>query len=706
MNNTKIIEFIGKRMLQTVLFLLFIFCSCNDKKQNRLANASSPYLREHADNPVDWYEWGNEALQLAKKEDKPLLISVGYSSCHWCHTMEKESFMDTAVARLMNENFICIKVDREERPDIDNVYSHACQLISGSSGWPLNAFSLPDGKPFFAGTYYSKQSWINLISQIASAYKTQRNKVELQATTLSHGIANLEFSVLTDSTSNISDKKNYQNLFENLYQKMDLAFGGLKGSPKFPIPTSLEFLMQYYFLAKDKRALDAVTTTITKMALGGIYDQVGGGFARYSVDSLWRIPHFEKMLYDNAQMISVYAHAYQLTGNDFFKRIAEETADFVQRDLANSNGGYFSSVNADTKEGEGVFYTWTYDEFRKNLPNNYKLLAGYYNISERGNWKENKNVLFASETPVQFAEKNNMHPENFSKQLAASKKGLLTIRNKKEKPSVDDKILTSWNALLMKGFLDAYAAFGNEAYLQQALAMASFLKRNMLQKDGKLLRNFKDGKTSVSGFLDDYAFLSRAYIRLYQVTFDKQWLLLSQQLANYALKEFYDADSKMFFYTARGGENGVIRKIEIADNNIPSSNAAMAEVLYALGTYFENNEYANLSKMMLSKIYRQLQKEGTNYYASWCSLAGLFSFGSNELAVMGKDAIVKSVELQKNYLPLSYFMGSVSEENLPLLEGKQTDARTVIYVCINKTCKQPVEETGRALEQLLSKGND
>lgn len=701
MNKDKVIGFNVKRTAYAVLFLLLFFCSCNNRKQNRLANASSPYLKEHADNPVDWHEWSDEALQLAKKENKPLLISVGYSSCHWCHEMEEESFMDTAVARIMNENFICIKVDREERPDIDNVYSHACQLISGNSGWPLNAFALPDGKPFFAGTYYSKQSWMNLLKQITNAYKTQRGKVELQAATLSHGIANLEFSVLTDSTSNLTDKKNYQALFENLYEKMDLSLGGLKGTPKFPIPSSLEFLLQYYFLTKDKRALDATTTALTHMALGGIYDQIGGGFARYSVDSLWRVPHFEKMLYDNAQLLSVYAHAYQATGNDFFKKIVQETADFIQRDLANSTGGYFSSVNADTKDGEGEFYTWNSEELKKELPDNYNLVADYFNISEDGNWKENKNILFASETPTLFAQKNSIQPAAFSKQLAETKQALLLIRNKREKPTVDDKVLTSWNALLMEGLLDAYAALGEKTYLDKASSIARFIEEKMIQKNGRVWRNYKDGKTSINGFMDDYALLSKAYIRLYQLTFNKHWLDLSKQITDYTIKNFYNPASGMFFYTENQSDKNIIRKIELTDNTVPSSNATMAEVLYLLGVYFDNEQYTDKSKHMLSKLYQQLQKDGTNFYASWCFLTGIFSYGTNEVAIVGKKALNKNLELQKHYLPASLFMGSIDEENLPLLEGKKMDNQTWIYVCTNKTCKRPVTETASALGQLV-----
>ena len=700
MQKLKISHSVKKGILYIFLLSLLFLYSCRSKKPNPLSEASSPYLREHADNPVDWHEWGDEALQIAKKENKPLLISIGYSSCHWCHMMEKESFMDTGVARIMNENFICIIVDKEERPDIDNVYTNACQLISGNSGWPLNAFALPDGKPFFAGTYYSKQSWINLLKQVVTAYKTQQGKVNLQAQTLSNGISNLEFSALTDSTTDIASKAKYQALFENLYLKMDHSFGGLRGSPKFPIPASIEFLLQYYFLYKDKRALNAATTTLTEMALGGIYDQLGGGFARYSVDSLWHVPHFEKMLYDNAQLLSVYSHAYQLTGNDFFKTIVQETISFFQRDLRNSNGGYFSSLNADTRDGEGKFYTWSSGELKAKLLSNYKQVADYYNINEDGNWKVNENILFALETPALFAQKNSIHPDIFSKQLEGAKQILLSERNRREKPSADNKILTSWNALLMTGYLDAYAALGNEIYLQNALATGRFLENKMIQKDGKLLRSFTNGQPSINGFLDDYALLAKAYIRLYQLTFDKHWLVCSQQLADYAIKNFYNPGSGMFFYTANQSETSVIRKIEITDNSIPSSNASMAEVLYFLSVYFDNEDYLAKSTLMISKVYDQLRKEGTNFYASWCLLAGLFSYGTNEVAIVGKDALIKNLDLQKNYLPLSVFLGSTKDENLALLKGKMSDTRTLIYVCTNKTCKRPVEEVQNALNQL------
>ena len=575
-----------------------------------------------------------------------------------------------------------------------------CESSTGNSGWPLNAFALPDGKPFFAGTYYSKPGWINLLKQIATAYKQQNKKVVLQAEALTKGIGDLEFSVLqNDSTYAVIDKRSYQNLFDSVYKKMDLVYGGIKGSPKFPMPSNLEFLLQYYLLTRDENALFAVTNTLTKMALGGIYDHLGGGFARYSIDSLWRVPHFEKMLYDNGQLMSLYAHAYQVTKNDFFKNIVNEIAAFVERELTLPEGGFYSSLNADTEEGEGGFYSWRNQEIKKIIGDqSADLILAYFNISEQGNWKKEKNILYASNTPQEFARINNLNQEAFTSVLATAKTALLQERNKREKPATDNKIITAWNALMLKGYLDAYAALGEQGFLNKALKNARFLENTMLKKDGSLFRNYANGKHSVPAFLDDYAFLARSFIRLYQLTFDKHWLSIARQLTDHALQNFYDPKSGMFFYTSTNATN-IVRKLEIADNAIPSSNSVMAEVLYNLSIYFERDDYLKKSSLMLGKLSSQM-KSGTVYYAQWCFLAGLFAHGTNEIAIMGKDALSKNHQLQQTYLPQAIFMGSEEEENLPLLENKLSPGKTLIYVCTNKTCKMPVTEVNAALTQL------
>lgn len=691
---------ISYKICGLILVLLVHFsCAPDNKKQSRLAGASSPYLVQHADNPVDWYEWGEEALSIAKKENKPLLISIGYASCHWCHQMEKESFMDTAIARVMNENFICIKVDREQRPDIEKVYMNACELITGNSGWPLNAFALPDGKPFYAGTYYSSQSWLSLLKQMRTAWHAQNKKVLLQAQSLSRGIAQLELSVLSDNDTPVLNQKFYGQLFSNIYPFIDQTNGGWKGSPKFPAPTAIEFLLQYYFVTKDKRSLDAVTTTLKQMALGGIYDQVGGGFARYATDSLWRVPHFEKMLYDNAQLISVYAHAYQVSGDNFFKIIAEETIAFVRRELKHTDGGYFSSVNADSGEGEGAFYTWTAEEISTILPAANQSVLRYYNIKAGGNWKAGKNILYASATPGEYANANNVDFAGFSADLAKIKKALLKVRNGKTQPAIDDKILTSWNALLIKGLLDAYAAFGNETYLHDAIAASRFLDK-MIAPDGRLSRSCKNGSWSVAAFLDDYAFLASAWLRLYELTFDKYWLVRSQLLVDYCIKNFFDPASGMFYYTSANADNNLLRKIEITDNETPASNSVMASVLHRLGVYLREDGYLQKTKTMLNRLSQELSGGRTKYYMNWCFLAGQLANGPREVAIVGREALAKSISLQKNYLPLAIYMGSAMGENIPALEGKGSEGNTLIFVCENSVCKRPVSDTALALQQL------
>lgn len=692
------------QMMLLLSVLLITSCSSPQGEQtgNHLHEATSPYLQEHADNPVNWYEWGDEALAKAKAENKPLLISIGYASCHWCHVMENESFMDTAVARIMNESFVCIKVDREERPDIDNIYMHACQLLNnGEAGWPLNAFALPDGKPFFAGTYYTKDSWIQLLKQVSESYATKRNKVELQANSLTYGmIDNDQLLFKQEKTNARFDKNFYQTVFQQVKQNIDLVEGGLKGKQKFPTASLWDFMLQYQYLTKDKEALDITINTLTKMALGGIYDHVGGGFARYATDSQWRVPHFEKMLYDNGQLVSIYAQAYQLTKNDFFKQILTQTIAFVERDLVSKEGGFYSSLNADTEDGEGVFYAWQLNNFKQTIKNkDADLIADYYNLSAEGNWEKGTNILFAATTPAAFASDKKIAVADFGASLNKAQQVLLTERNKRKKPSIDTKILASWNAIMLNGYVDAYAATGTPRYLQQALKNADFLEKKMLGTDGKVMRSFKDGKVTVAGFLDDHAWVAYAYAKLYQVTFDKHWLQQSKKITDYALQHFYDSATGMFFYTASTTTDLVVKKMETRDHVIPSSNAVFAKLMYQLGTLFEDETYISKSTKMLSVMAAKM-REAPAYHAEWAKLSGLMAYGMYEVAVMGQESKTKNQAMQKNYLPNVIYMGGDKEENLPLLEGKLQEGKTMIYVCSNKTCKLPVQEVEQALKQI------
>jgi len=688
------------------LITLFLYgCSgLHQKKQNRLQYASSPYLKEHADNPVDWYEWGNEALDKAKKENKPLLISIGYASCHWCHQMEKESFMDTAVARVMNENFICIKVDREERPDIDNIYMNALQLISGDTGWPLNAFALPDGKPFFAGTYYPKNNWVSLLLSVAKSYANKHNLVVTQANAMVNGIAEQDLSLI--DTAVVPGKINqtvYKELYDSIYKVADLENGGLKGMPKFPTPAFAEFLLQHYFITGNGESLKAATITLKKMAFGGIYDQLGGGFARYATDSFWRIPHFEKMLYDNGQMLSVYAHAYQLTKDDFYKNILDETIVFIEKTLAAPGGGYYSSLNADTNEGEGEYYSWKKNDFEKVVGSD-KMLTSYFHVSNEGNWKPEGNILYASQSPGEFAFENKIPPGEFNARVGIAKNKLLKERNKRIMPAADSKILTAWNGMLLNGYADAYAATGTEDYLLKAKSCAVFIEKNMLQADGSIKRSCKDGKVSIDGFLDDYAWTACAFIRLYQVSFDDHWMTLARKVTDYAKQNFYNAETGLFFYAIK--QNGlVLRKTEVADDAIPSANAVMAKVLYTLATVYDDTTYSNTCLKMYAAVSGRVKKM-PRYHIEWCGFAALLAAKPYQIVIIGKEAIEKNKQLQQNFLPTSIVMGDTKEESLPMLQDKLVAGKTLIYTCSNKICKKPEEEIAKVLLQIKQKMAD
>lgn len=667
--------------------------------KNHLANAKSPYLRQHADNPVNWHEWGPEALEKAKKENKPLLISIGYAACHWCHVMEHESFMDSSVAKIMNKNFVAIKIDREERPDIDQIYMNAAQMITGSGGWPLNAFALPDGRPYYASTYFPKEQWKKVLLQMSDLYRNQREKVEQQAEQLTRGIRAQEvITVAGDSTSEFN-KATYQGIFTNYQSLIDYKKGGYNRSPKFPLPVGWEFLLQYHYLTGNRKALQAVTTTLDEMAKGGIYDQIGGGFARYSTDAAWFAPHFEKMLYDNSQLVSLYSHAYQVTKDKNYAQVIRETLAFIDREMTSPEGGFYSSLNADSEGEEGKFYVWTQDEIEKVLDEKTAaLISDYYQVKKSGNWEHHKNILHRKESNKEFAKSNGLTAEQWDKILSNSKDNLLKARGKRIRPSTDDKILTSWNALMMKGYVDAYLALGDEAYLKTALKNAKFLEDNMINPNGSLWRNYKDGDAGISAFLDDYALLADAYIQLYQATFDIHWLTISKKLTNYAIAHFRNENSGMFFYTSNQSENLIARKMEITDNVIPASNSTMAHVLYKLGIYYFDKSYTSMTKTMLNHVQGNLAKGGP-YYANWSRLLGVIAYEPFEIAIMGQQSKSKNLAIQKRYLPTSITMGGKAE-NLPSLENKLVPGATRIYVCKNRVCRLPVDEVEEALIQI------
>ncbi len=687
-----------------ILVLVSLLYSCAQSQENmhtnKLINESSPYLLQHAHNPVDWYPWGEEALKKAKDENKLLIISIGYSSCHWCHVMEHESFEDSSVATLMNEHFVSIKVDREERPDIDQIYMEAAQLISGSGGWPLNAIALPDGRPIFAGTYFPKNQWMQLLQNVDKFYKDEPKKALEQAEKLTEGIRMVE-SNLDPSEKSDYDKEELRKIVNALMSKMDKTWGGQDKAPKFPMPVGLDFLLQYQYLEGDLEVRKQLELTLDKMAMGGIYDAVGGGFARYSTDRYWKVPHFEKMLYDNGQLVSLYSKAYQEFKKPLYKEVVYESLEFVEREMTGKEGQFYSAIDADSEGEEGKFYVWTKAEMEKLLGADADLFLKAFDISQEGNWEHGNNVLIREESWEEIAAKNDLSREELLDKWSKAKEILLTEREKRERPGLDDKALTSWNALMLQGYIDAYKAFADVAFLDKAIRNAEFLDKNMLSEDGALIRNYKDGKSVINAFLDDYALLSSAYLSLYEVTFNEKWLSKSKLINDYALKNFSDEANAMLFYTSSKDEKLIARKKEVSDNVIPASNSLMANNLFNLAKHYDDASYYEKAETMLSFVRDDLEKYGL-YYSKWSALLIKFNYPVIELAISGKEANGLRMEMDKNYLPLALRMGSEKESDLPLLENKFIEGQTTIFVCRNKVCDLPVTEVDKAIQQIRS----
>ena len=665
---------------------------------NSLINETSPYLLQHAHNPVDWYPWGEEALNKAKKENKMLLISVGYAACHWCHVMEHESYEDTTVAKIMNEHFVCIKVDREERPDVDQVYMNAAYLINGNGGWPLNALAMPDGKPFFAGTYFPKQNWIKLLEYFTDLYKNERHKLEEQAENVAKGIRDIE-NVPLNTNDAAFNKNTLDEMFVKMESRIDKTRGGTTGSMKFAMPSIWEYLLQYHQLSGNKAALNAVETTLNHMAWGGIYDQVGGGFSRYATDANWHVPHFEKMLYDNAQLVSLYSHAFQLTKNPLYKRVVYETIAFVKRELTSPEGGFYSSLDADSEGEEGKFYVWSLQEIKEVLGNESEIFCDYFGITASGNWEHNKNIPDINKGDKSTAKKYNLTESQLESKMNELKEKLFQARGKRIRPHTDDKILTSWNALMAKGLIDAYKAFGENNFLEMAATNIRFLLENVSTKENGLYRNYKNGKANIPAFLDDYAFTISALIDYYQVSFDEKYLQKADAITQYTEQHFFDKASGMFFYTDDQYSNLIARKMEVADNVIPASNSEMAKNLLTLSLYFENRNYENQSVQMVKNIIEDA-KPNLGYYSNWAQAIALQVSSPFEIAIVGNDWKEKLNQFQKYFLPNSIYLGGNTEGSFSLLRDKLMPGKTMIYVCKNKTCKMPVEKVDDALKQI------
>ena len=697
-----------------LIFLLAILVSCsqsnssatndNDKKANDLINETSPYLLQHAYNPVNWKAWNDESLKLAQEQNKLIVISIGYSACHWCHVMEEESFENDSVAKLMNDKFISIKVDREERPDVDQIYMNAVQLMTGSGGWPLNCITLPDGRPVFGGTYFTKKQWTKILEDMSSLYIKDPEKVIGFAEQLTEGVKNSDLIEVNKELVPFN-REEIEPIITKLKSTLDFVGGGKKNAPKFPMPSNLNFLLRSSFHNNDKQLQEFVETSLTKMANGGIYDQIGGGFSRYSVDEKWHVPHFEKMLYDNAQLVSVYSKAYQLTKNEDFKRVVIETLGFIDKELTQKDGAFYSSIDADSHNSngeleEGVYYTWTKKQLEELLKEDFELFKSYYNVNAIGKWEKDRYILYKTKTDKEFSEANDLTILDLHSKLSIWKTVLGKSRNTREQPRKDDKVLTSWNALMLKAYVDAYRVFGNDSYLEKAIKNATFIKENQINSDGSMFHNYKNGKSTIEGFSDDYAHTISAFIELYQATFNEEWLEIANDLMDYTLVHFINKESSMFYFTSDRATNLIARKIDVFDNVIPSSNSVLAENLFKLGHYYSNKKYINLAKQMLSNMNLDIENS-PSAYTNWLVLYLNYSNPFYEIAISGSNAHNKLLELDKSYLPNVLISGAISNSDLPLLQNKYIEDETFIYVCVNGTCKMPVTSSEKAKEQIL-----
>ncbi|MBL7919463.1 MAG: thioredoxin domain-containing protein [Bacteroidia bacterium] len=671
----------------------------NKKTPNALINESSPYLLQHAYNPVNWLPFTDAAFEKAKKENKPVLISIGYSACHWCHVMEHESFEDVEVAKLMNEHFINIKVDREERADVDMLYMQAVQLMTGQGGWPLNCFTLPDGRPIYGGTYFNKSKWMDILNGLSNLYKENKEKAIEYAQNLTDGINQSELITTQKQNDLVIDKKLLKASIEKWKTGLDNEHGGPNRAPKFPLPSNYQYLLRYAILNKDEELLKHVNLTLTKMSYGGIYDQLHGGFARYSTDILWKIPHFEKMLYDNSQLVSLYCEAYTLTKNKLYKEIAIDTLSFVQKYWYTNEGCFYSAFDADSDGEEGKYYVWNQLDLKDLLGDNYELFANYYEINDKGYWEHGNYILMRAENLHETLTKFNLTVEQLNEKINACKKILKQESKSRLMPGLDDKAITSWNALMCTAYAKAYLSFGMEEYKEIALSSINFILNKLSKADGTLLRTYKNGNAKIDGFLDDYAFTIEALQTIYLITQDEDYLLKAKSLSEIALEQFANEKSELFYYTNNSASQLVARTSEVSDNVIPSSNSQMALNLFYLGTHFGKAEWTKKASEMLNCVAKEIKQYGPGY-SNWACLALHLLYPFREIAIVGNNVNEKLLGLYAQGLTNTILAVSAKDSFLPLLTNRFNSQKTMIYVCEQQSCKQPVETIEEAFLQL------
>ncbi|MBD1429233.1 thioredoxin domain-containing protein [Sphingobacterium litopenaei] len=662
---------------------------------NKLQNENSPYLKQHAHNPVHWFPWGQEALTKAKEENKLIIISIGYSACHWCHVMERESFENEAIAQTMNKFYVSIKIDREERPDIDQIYMIAVQLMTNAGGWPLNVICLPDGRPIYGGTYFKPQDWQNVLLQIAQMWGETPETAIDYAERLTAGINKAEKLPIAPIPEEYT-LQDIKSIVLPWKEQFDLRNGGYRRAPKFPLPNNWLFFLRYAVLANDEETLNHVHFTLEKIANGGIYDHIGGGFARYSVDGKWHVPHFEKMLYDNGQLISLYSEAYQQKPNPIYKNVVFETIAWAKREMLADNGGFYSALDADSEGVEGKFYTFEYNEF-DILGEDADLARAYYNITPNGNWSEEQiNIPFVDTANNNLIQKAGFTTEEWDNYLQEIKSKLLVYRSNRVRPGLDHKQLTTWNSLLLKGLVDAYKVFGDQEHLDLALNIAQFIQNYCTQNNNELLHQPEDSNRRIEGFLDDYAFTIEAYISLYEATFDESWVYKAKDLANKAIELFYDAATKTFYYTASNAEELIARKSEIMDNVIPASSSTIVRQLYKLGLLLDQEDFTAIADQVFANVFPYIKSYGSAY-SNWAIQLLEHHYGTNEIALTGENALEWRKELDRQtYIPNKIVLGG-TKSTLPLLINKE-QLESKAYLCRNKTCSLPQSSITHLLE--------
>ncbi len=693
----------------------------SDKKPNRLINEKSPYLLQHAYNPVDWYPWGNEAFEKAKKENKPIFLSIGYSTCHWCHVMEHESFEDPEVAKLMNEVFVSIKVDREERPDIDNIYMTVCQMMTGGGGWPLTIVMTPDMKPFFSGTYFPKESrygrigFIELIKNIDRAWKTQREQVDENAEQIT---SYLKQNSINDEGTDIPQAV-FQETFKYYSERFDEKYGGFNISPKFPSPHNLLFLLRYHKKTGEERALEIVKKTLVEMRKGGIFDHIGYGFHRYSTDQKWLLPHFEKMLYDQAMMVHAYVEAYQATKNESFKSTAEQIIEYVLRDMTSPEGGFYSAEDADSEGIEGKFYVWTTDEVKAILGDeDGELFCKVFNFSEDGNYEEESarakngtNIPHLTHSIEEVVKESGLEFNLLINKLNKARLTLFAAREQRVHPAKDDKILTDWNGLMISALAKAGKVFDNDEFIAAAAKAVNFINNKLKSADGKLIHRYRDGESKLDATLDDYAFNIWGLLELYEATFDLPYLTLAIELNNILMKHYWDNLNGGFFFTPDFGENLLVRTKEIYDSAIPSGASVMMNNLVRLGRITSNEEYEKAADKLSKSFSENVQKapQAFTHFLSGLDFAKGPSF---ELLLAGKtidELKLFTKTLTENFIPNKIVL-CVTENNFeelkkltPFIANYSFDfSNAQAYVCRNFACELPVDSPDEMMELMSS----